>query len=335
MATIKDVAKETGLGLATISKYINGGNVRERNKIAIDEAIEKLGFTANAFARGLKTGKSHTIGVVIPELGNLFVTTIITAMADVLREKGYGVIVCDCRTDETLEGEMIKFLLEKRVDGIVNMPVSRNGEYMQPAIESNTPVVLLDRMINDLLGNVSAVLVDNVSASSSAVKLLIDAGHKDIGIILGPQEIFTSQQRLLGYNKELIDNSIQPNDSYVIFSDYSVQGGYESMKRLLECNKMTAVFTTNYEMTLGAIIALNEQGIRVPEEISFVGFDNMQISQVVQPKLTVVSQPLKEIGENAAAILLAKLLGEVDKVTPQMITLSTEIVKGRSILARK
>ena len=335
MATIKDVAKETGLGIATISKYINGGNVRKKNKIAIDEAIEKLGFTANAFARGLKTGKSHTIGVVIPELGNIFVTTIISAMADVLRGKGYGVIVCDCRTDEILEGDMIKFLLEKRVDGIVNMPVSRSGEYMQPAIESNTPVVLLDRMVNDLMGNVSAVLVDNVSASSSAVELLINAGHKDIGIILGPQEIFTSQQRLLGYNQVLIQNAIQPKDSYAIFSDYSVQGGYESMKHLLDKKEVTAVFSTNYEMTLGAIIALNEQGIQIPEEISFVGFDNMQISQVVQPKLTVVSQPLKEIGKHAAAILLSKLLEDSDNGLPRVVTLSTEIVEGKSILARK
>ena len=332
MATMKDIAKETGLGLATISKYINGGNVREKNKIAIDKAIKELGFTANALARGLKTGKSHTIGVVIPELGNIFVTTIITTMADILREKGYGVIVCDCRTDEKLEKEMVKFLLEKRVDGIVNMPVSKDGEHLRPAIEHHIPIILLDRMINGLKDKVSSVLVDNVNASASAVKLLIDAGHNDIGIILGPQDIFTSQQRLLGYNQVLIQSSIQPKDSYVIFSDYSVQGGYESMKSLLEDNKVTAVFTTNYEMTLGAIIALNERGVHIPEQISFVGFDNMQISQVVQPKLTVVSQPLKEIGEQAA-ILLSKFLGDENNKAPQTITLSTEIVVGKSILA--
>ena len=334
MATMKDIAKETGLGLATISKHINGGNVREKNKIAIDRAIEKLGFTANTFARGLKTGKSHTIGVIIPELGNIFVTSIITAMDDILRERGYGVIVCDCRTDEKLEGEMVKFLLEKRVDGIVNMPVSKNGENLRPAIANHVPVILLDRMIDELKDDVSVVLVDNVNASSSAVKLLIDAGHHDIGIILGPQDIFTSQQRLLGYNQVLIQNSIPPNDSYVIFSDYSVQGGYESMKSLLEESKVTAVFTTNYEMTLGAIVALNESGIKIPEQISFVGFDNMQISQVVQPKLTVVSQPLKEIGEHAA-ILLLEHLGNKGDSSPQSITLSTEIIGGKSILARR
>ena len=334
MATMKDIAKETGLGLATISKHINGGNVREKNKIAIDRAIEKLGFTANAFARGLKTGRSHTIGVIIPELGNLFVTNIITAMADILREKGYAIIVCDCRTDKRLEGDMVKFLLEKKVDGIVNMPVSKNGEHLRPAIANHVPVILLDRMINELKEDVSAVLVDNVNASASAVKLLIDAGHYEIGIILGPQDIFTSQQRLLGYNQVFIQNSIPPNDSYVIFSDYSVQGGYESMKSLLEENKVTAVFTTNYEMTLGAIIALNERGIQIPEQISFVGFDNMQISQVVQPKLTVISQPLKEIGEHAA-ILLLELLGNENNGNTKNITLSTEIIVGKSILARR
>ena len=331
MATIKDIARETGLGIATISKYINGGNVREKNKIAIDAAIKKLGFTINKFARGLKTGKSHTVGVIIPELRNIFVTTIITAIADIMRKEGYGIIVCDCRSDELQEREMVRFLMETMVDGIINMPVSRNGGHLLPAIENKIPVILLDRMIPELKGRVSAVLVDNVSASASVAKLLFDAGHKDIGIILGPQDIFTSQQRLLGYSQVLIQNSIQPDSSHVIFSDYSVQGGYESMKRLLSDNSVTAVFATNYEMTLGAIIAINELGINIPEQISFVGFDNMQLSKVIQPKLTIVSQPLNEIGEHAAAILLSKFLDTDNSFEPRIVTLSTEVIIGESI----
>jgi len=217
------------------------------------------------------------------------------------------------------------------VDGIVNMPVSKSGEHLLPAIKSNIPVVLLDRMIHGLKDDVSAVLVDNVHASSSAVKFLLDAGHKDIGIILGPQEIFTTQQRLLGYNQALIQEDIQPNSSHVIFSDYSVQGGYESMKRLLSDHSVTAVFSTNYEMTLGAIIAINERGIRIPDQISFVGFDNMQMSQVIQPKLTIVSQPLNEIGEQAAAILLSKFSDSINSTAPINMTLSTEVIAGESV----
>lgn len=330
MATIKDIAKETGLGLATISKYINGGNVRDKNKIAIDAAIDKLGYTINEFARGLKTSRSHTIGVIIPDLSNIFITTIITVIEDILRKSGYGVIICDCRADKAQECEAVRFLVGKMVDGIINMPVSQNGEHLLPLMKTGTPIVLLDRMIPDLKGHVNAVLVDNVGGSAAAVKMLFDAGHENIGIILGPQDVFTSQQRLLGYNQVLIQNSLQPDRSRIIFSDYSVQGGYESMKLLLSDNKLTAVFATNYHMTLGAIIAMNELGLSMPDRISFIGFDNMQISQVIRPKPTVITQPLEEIGKNAAEILLSKLSGGPD-TGAKSITLSTGISIGESV----
>ena len=329
MVTIKDVAKETGLGISTISKYLNGGNVREKNKLAIDGAIEKLGFTANEFARGLKTKKSHTVGVVIPELSNLFITSIISVVEDILRKNGYGVIVCDCRTNEEQEREAIRFLMGKMVDGIINMPVSIDGKHLFPLIENEIPIILLDRMIPQLREHVNAVLVDNVSASASAIKLLFDAGHTNIGIILGPRDVFTSQQRLLGYSQVFIQNSLLPDESRIIFSDYTVQGGYESMKRLLKDNNLTAVYTTNYEMTLGALIAISESGVNIPEQISFVGFDNVYLAQVIRPKLTIVTQPIEEIGRHTAEILLS-LFSNGTKRT-EVITLSTQISEGRSV----
>ena len=330
MATIKDISKETGLGLATISKFINGGNVRDNNKILIEDAISKLGFTANNFARGLKTGKSYTVGVVIPELGNVFVTDIITIVSDILREKGYGVIVCDCRTDEARQCEAIKFLMGKMVDGIINMPVSSSGGHLDLPIDCGIPVLLIDRMIPELKDKVSAVLVDNVSVSYSAVKLLLDAGHRDIGVIAGPQEVFTSQQRLLGYNQALIQHSISPRQSNVEFTDYSIQGGYVGMKRLLKKTSITAVFTTNFCTTHGAIIALNELGYNIPDKISFVGFDNMELTRVIRPKLTMVAQPMKEIGCYTAKTLLAMLQGGFDD-KPQQITLPAELIVGESV----
>lgn len=128
MATIKDIAQRTGLGLATISKYLNGGHVLDRNRVKIEAAIRELGYTYNEIGRSLKTSRSRTIGVVIPELRNLFITTIITAMEDILRRQGYGVLICDCRTDPEQEAEAVRFLLGKRVDGIINMAVGRDGE---------------------------------------------------------------------------------------------------------------------------------------------------------------------------------------------------------------
>lgn len=332
MATMKDIARETGLGLATISKYINGGHVLDKNKAAIDDAIEKLGFTVNEVARGLKTSRTRTIGVVIPELSNLFITSIITAMEDVLRRRGYAVITCDCRSDPAQECEVVRFLLGKRVDGIINMPTSMDGAHLLPALDAGVPVLLVDRMIPAIREHVSAVLVDNVGASAGVVRTLIAAGHRDIGILLGPRDVFTSQQRRLGYSQVLTDNGLLLRESRIFYCDYTVQGGYEGMRRLLAMDsRPTAVYITNYEITLGAIIAINEMGVRIPGQLSLIGFDNMQLSQVVRPRLTTVSQPLELIGEKAADLILRRLEGGPDEGEPRIITLSTEIRHGDSV----
>ncbi|MDL2233721.1 LacI family transcriptional regulator [Ruminococcaceae bacterium OttesenSCG-928-L11] len=329
MATIKDIARETGLGLATISKYLNGGTVREKNRLAIEAAVDKLGYTVNELARSLKTSRSRTIGVVIPELGNAFVTTIITEMEDILRKNGYSVIVCDCRTDAAQEREAVRFLLQKRVDGILNMPVSRDGTHLDSALEAGVPVVLIDRMIDRLAGKVHSILVDNAAGASAAVSRLIDAGHRHIGVILGPQGVFTTAQRHLGYSRAMTRNGLTPDAAFVVYGDYTVQGGYEGMRRLLELPGLTAVFVTNYEMTLGAIIAGNELSVKIPERLSLIGFDNLQLSQVIQPRLTIVTQPLKEIGEAAAGIFLEAL--EADAPEIRELVLNTGLLEGDSV----
>lgn len=128
---MKDIARKTGLGLATISSYFNGGNVREKNRKKIEEAIEELHYEVNEVARGLKTNATRTVGVVIPELNNVFCAEIITEMEDILRGHGYATIVCDCRTDRMLEQEAVDFLSRKRVDGIINMPVDTEGRHLK------------------------------------------------------------------------------------------------------------------------------------------------------------------------------------------------------------
>lgn len=327
--TIKDIANKTGLGLATISKYLNGGNVLEKNKIAIEEAISELDYKVNEFARSLKTSKSKTIGVVIPELSNIFVTSIITVIEDILRKNGYSIIVADCRTDEVLEEEAINFMMSKRVDGIICMPVSMNGKSLKQAVDGNIPIILIDRRLDNIYADV--VMVDNITASDNAISYLVKKGHKEIGIVVGPKEIFTSQERLKGYKNALKRENIDVNQDNIIYSNYTVQGGYESLKELIETNKgMTAVFMTNYEMTLGAIIAINELGIKIPDDLSFIGFDNLQLSRVVVPKLTIVDQPLDEIGKNTADLMLIRL-GESDTNSKKTIQLTTKLIERESV----
>jgi LacI family transcriptional regulator len=350
MATIKDIARETGLGLATISKYLNGGNVREPNRAAIEQSVEKLGFTVNEFARGLKTSRSRTIGILIPELSNLFITSIITVIEDILRQSGYAAIICDCRTDAAREAEAVRFLLQKRVDGIINMPTTLDGSHLAGVVAQGIPVVLIDRAVAALKGKASMVQVDNVAASAMATQCLVESGHRKIGILLGPQDIFTSQQRLLGYSQALIGNGIMPAPEHIRYTDYTVRGGYEAMKELARGCDITSVFVTNYEMTLGAIIALEETGVQIPDQLSFIGFDNQQLSQIVRPTLTIVTQPLEEMGRAAAEIMLEQIAGGAgragetgdagkavdtgkagDAGGPRSVVLPTELRQGKSV----
>lgn len=332
MATIKDIARRTGLGLATISKYLNGGNVRPQNRAAIEEAIRALDYTVNQHARGLKTNRSMTIGAVIPELNNAFITTIMNRVSDTLRQHGYALIIVGCRSDMAIEREAMRFLLEKRVDGIINMPVASDGEQLRPALARGTPVVLIDRVINSARDEVSCVLVDNVSISARAVQQLIDLGHTRIGIVVGPRDVFTSQQRLLGYNQAFVSSGLLPDQDMIVFGDYQIKGGRDAAQELVR-RGATALFTTNYEMTLGALIAINDMGVSMPGDISFIGFDNMQLSEVYRPRISIVTQPLDELGEQTARLLLERLSNP--GAPPRTVTLPADILPGDTLGAPK
>lgn len=331
-ATMKDIAHCTGLGLATISKYFNGGNVRPENRALIESAVAKLNYSPNAAARSLKTRHTRTIGVILPELGNAFMTTIIARIEDTLRRSDYGVIVCDFRSDEVREKEAVTFLLHKQVDGIINMPMCHTGEHLAPAIESGVPVVLVDRMIESLYGRVSAVIIDNRNISRRAVETLLAAGHRRIGLILGERGIYTTLERYKGYIDALRDAGIEEDPALIGHGDFTMQGGYLVTSRLLSLeNPPTAIFCTNYEMTLGARIALNEMHVRIPQDLSLLGFDDMDMTNAIFPNTALVTQPMAAISDCAAERMLTLL--STPETLHQVITLPASIKPGDTISA--
>jgi LacI family transcriptional regulator len=327
--TIKDVAKHTGLSTATISKYINGGNVLEENRVRIEEAICALDFTVNEFARGLKTNKTMTVGVLIPAYDNIFCTSIVSCVENILMQYGYSTIVCDYRQDELLEASKLDFLLGRNVDGIIIMPLSSEGEHIRKALDKNIPVVLIDR---PLLGvNCDTVLVDNLNASYLAVEQLITRGHRHIGIICGQKDVYTAQERLKGYLRVHEDYGMAVDETLVRFGDYQMDSGYRHMAALLEeRSDLTAIFVTNYEMTLGAIVALNERNVKIPDELSLIGFDDLYLSKVIRPPLSIVVQPMQQIGETAANLLVKRLKGDTANF-PAMFRLKTEVIMRESV----
>ena len=330
-ATMKDLARETGLGLATISKYFNGGTVREKNRVLIETAVKKLHYVPNEVARSLKTQQTRVIGVVIPELSNAFITSIISSMEDILRKHDYAVIVCDCRSDPKREKEAVEFLLHRRVDGLINMATDATGAHLKAALSAGIPVLLVDRLIDSLRGKVSAVVIDNIHASYQAVRKLTELGHRQIGLVLGSPNLYTTNQRLTGYLNALKETGITPSDEYIRYGDYTMDGGYQAVQSLLRLKKRpTALFVTNFEMTLGTMLALQHSGVRVPDDLSVIGFDKLELFGEIFPDLTLIRQPQLSIGRETANLML-DLLGNHDGISHRIVTLSTELTEGKSV----
>jgi len=217
MSTIKDVAKYTGLSIATISKYINGGNVLEQNRELIKNAIEKLEYKRNDMARGLKTNKTMTIGILIPSLENIFFTTIVSIIEDILQDSGYGTIICDFKENVDLEQKKLEFLVSKNVDGIIMVSYGGDLEYIKSLSGKEIPVILLDRMIKGV--DLDVVVADNLNASYQAVEELIIKKHKRIGIICGPKNTYTADERRKGYIRVHQDYNLDI-DEKLMFNAY-------------------------------------------------------------------------------------------------------------------
>ena len=329
-ATIRDIRRMTGLSLATISKYLNGGNVLPENRKRIEKAIDELGYEVNEIARWLATSKTKTIGVIVFDIQSLFNSTLLSYMSAALRAVGYGMLICDSAENAQQEGRNIHFLLNKKVDGMLAIPVNGSEHEFDRAAESGIPVICLDRPVGDL----NCVKINNSRAAENATELLLHENHTEIALI-GSEEEYTGRRRCIGYFTALHAHGIEPRKELVRIdktSIASIQFGYESMKALLALeNRPTAVFMTNYEITLGGVMAVNESDIRCPEDISLLGFDNLILSQIVKPKMTMVVQPMKEMAEKAVELLMREMtLGE--NASPSgIVNLPTHIEFGNSI----
>ncbi len=308
MATIKDIAKETGLGLATISSYLNGGNVREKNRIKIEEAIKKLHYEVNETARGLKTNKTTMLGALIPELDSTFSAKILMEIEDMVRAHGYGLMVCDCRSDRGREKETLEFMKRRRVDGLFYIPVDETGKNLQAAFDLSKPVVLIDRKADGLSSGL--VGVNNREAMTMAVRHLRELGHEHIGMIAGPDTIQIARDRRAGFEEACLKCGISDPEKMIYTGDGGILSGSEGADYLLRhFPEMTALIASNYQMSLGAVTMLNEKGIDIPGRLSVIGFDNQEFARACRPRLTIINQPVAEIGRQAAEMMLQSLGG--------------------------
>jgi len=326
MATIKDVANRAGVSVSTVSKFINGGNVRPELAATISEAIRALDFRVNPFARSLKTQHSRTIGILLPDMTAPFFGAVITALDKVLREQGYHSLISCYSSNHGLERDNLRYLISHGIDGLIYFPEDLSAEeFYELTAHCSIPVVQVDRMIPGVKSDV--VLVDNVDVVHEAVSSLIDEGHTRIALVTGPKSVFTSKERQIGYLRALTDRGVLYDDVLFVSDDNSFATGYHGGKMLFSLeDRPSAVLSTNYDITVGLVTAAREMGIRLQEEVCIVGFDCVEICTMMKPSLPVIQQPEQLIGQTAAAYLLERMNGSQEK--PRVTRLKCRIIKS-------
>lgn len=331
--TIKDVAKETNLAISTISKYLNGGTVRGENRELIEKAIQKLRYSPNNMARGLRTSKTYMIGLMTGTVNSPHTATIISEMEKKLRSLGYSLTFVSHEESAKLATEYIDYMVKKGVDGMIATPSGDGIDYLKSAVEHNVPVVIVEERCQKVLTD--CIQVDCAGGAYQIVKHLIEAGHEKIAIIEGPDYKLTSRERLRGYLRVMEDYEYKIRPEYLISGDFTYKAGYDGIKKMWDLKERpSAVFVSNYDMCLGAVAAIHNLGIQMPEELSLVSFDDFELSLMVRPKLTTVRQPLVEMADAACELLCRRMNGDYSDF-PRRIRLEPECVFRNSVQFRQ
>jgi LacI family transcriptional regulator len=303
--TIKDIAKLSGVSTATVSKIINhkDNDIGKSTIERVKKILEEQNYSPNIVARSMITKKTKTIGLVIPDVRNPFFTDLTRGAEDVANERGYSLLFCNTDDDLKKEIKYINNLIEKQIDGIALAGAAVRDQSLEENMDIKIPIVSVDRNVY-FKGIEGEIEVDNFSGAYDAVNHLVQLGHKKIMFLSGQVNIKLSKDRLEGYKRALSDNNIDYNENLVVVGRYSSEFGYETMKNMVLDKEITAIFCGNDLIAIGAMNALKEKHISIPEDISIVGFDDIYISTLVSPPLTTVRQPSYEIGYQAIDTLI-------------------------------
>lgn len=303
-ASIKDVAKEAGVSIATVSRVLNEIDVvNEETKKKVNDAIKKLGYRPNIVARSLKTQKTKTIGIVIPDISSQLYAEIVRGAEDVSNIYNYNVILCNTDVDTEKELEYLKVLREKMVDGIIYMSSSLEEEVINLIRELQIATVLVET--NDKNNIFPSVTMDNKKAAQEAVTYLIKKGNRKIAYIGAPTDIVNaSALRYLGYRAALDENGLYEDRNLVHFGGVKAKDGYEAMNNMLDRAKFDAVFCGSDELAMGVINSLRDNGIKVPDDVDVFGFDNIPTAAIFYPKITTIEQPMYDMGSVGMRILI-------------------------------
>ncbi len=328
MATIKDVADRAGVSTATVSRVLNqSGPVMPRTRARVLKAIEELNYVPDALARGTATQRSHTIGMIVPDIRNPFFAEMYLGASEAAARHNYIVWLVDSNENSTTEYEMFLKLRHFRVDGVLVTPVNTSVN-IQEWISSPIPLCFVDREAQperwDFVG------IDNFQGAFNATRLLLQEGHTRIGIIAGPQTSTSGRERLEGFRAALNQANLRIPPEWTQIGDFHEKSGYELGLWLLSLKTPgpTALLSCNNLMTLGLLQAIRDTtNVHLSKTIAIIGFDDLPLATVVNPPLTVVVRPMRELGENAAELLI-KRIERPERPVSRMILGANLIIRG-------
>ena len=308
--TIKDIARELGISPSTVSRALKGHpDISTSTKKAVNELAEKLNYQPNIVALNLRLRKTNTIGVIIPEVVHFFFSTVISGIEDVASQAGYSVILAQSGENYLREVAQVKALFNSRVDGML-LSLSRettNYDHIESIISRGVPIVFYDRMYNSPTS--SKVIVDDYAGAKEAVNHLISQGCKKIAHIVGAPGLIISMDRLRGYKDALTENGMKVDENLILHCDSGSfeEGKSVTSKALSAKIGIDAIFANNDPIAMGAMMAIKEKGLKIPEDIAIVGFSNWFFGELMEPSLTSIDQPGFEMGQEAARLLIREI----------------------------
>ena len=309
-STLKDIARELGISVSTISRVVNNKKyVNPKTRKIVLDGLKKFNYLPNQVARSLKNQSTGTVGIVVPDISENFFTEIIKGIDEVLGRKDISIILADSSESALKEANYLKLLYQNRVDALILATVSKNHDALDIYKSNDIPVIFIDNM-PDIDHNFDSVIINNSKASLLAVNHLIENNHKDIAIIVGSPDETTGYERLNGYRRALEQHNIEIDEHVIQYGNYKEDSGYQCMKTLLQNrgdHPFSALYVGSEMMTYGAIKAIKEYGLKIPDDIALVGFDVHDKSGLITPGITSVRQPENYIGKTVANLVINRL----------------------------
>lgn len=333
MPTISDVARRAGVSPATVSRVLQGAaNVHPDTRERVEQAIAELGYVPSAVARGLRSKRTRSLALVVPDITNPFWTTVVRGVEDIAHEQDYSVLLGNTDENPVKQQRYLDFLIGQQVDGVIIAPYDSDAGKLDTLRRRNIPTVIVDRRIEGW--DVDSVLGDSLAGARALVRHLIELGHRRIALISGPALTSTAEDRVAGYCLALAEAGIPVDPALIRRGEYRAASGAELTHRLLdEGLKPTAIFAGNNAIALGVIEALVKRGVRIPQDMALVSFDDLPNTSHLFPFLTVMAQPAYDLGVNAAQLLLSRLDSD-GSLRPRHVVLPPRLIIRHSCGSR-